>query len=426
MMNIQCPKCGEIIPIEKSNYDALLAEVRTAEFNKEMDSFKQQILAQKKSEIDAARSEEKTIFAKAESSYKEEIAKLKADYESKLAKKDADAQVALSRKEQEISSLQTKLEGAKTETQLAVKNAVQDSNEKIIKLQADLEVVKKDKLLNEENIIKSYEMQMKLKDEQIEQIRDFKKKQSTKMIGEDLEQHCLMEFNKVRAYCFPNAQFDKDNKVVEGTKGDFVYRETTNDGVEVLSILFEMKNQDEDTKSKHKNEDFFAKMDSDRKKKNCEYAILVSTLEEDNDFYNAGIADISSWVPKGFVVRPQFFVPIIQILRNAALKAVDAKRELLAMQAQEEDLTNFENNLMHFKDSLGKTILNARNNHVKAVESIKDTIKKLQTIVELLETSNRQLDTCDNKLEDITVDKITKNAPSVKQKILELRQGEEK
>lgn len=284
-------------------------------------------------------------------------------------------------------------------------------------------MVNKEHELQVNTLKTGFETEIKLKDEQIQQIKDFRKKQSTKMIGENLEQHCSISFDRVRPL-FPNATFGKDNDASEGSKGDFIYREVTSDGIEVLSIMFEMKNQDEDTKTKHKNEDFFKKLDSDRTKKKCEYAILVSTLEEDNDLYNDGIVDISHVVPKGFVIRPQFFIPIIQILRTSALKTIDAKRELKVMREQERDLTNFEANLEMFKNGLTGSFEKARNNHNKAIKEIKDTIELLQNVVTILERSNDQMSTCDTKLEDFTVKKITKNAPSVLKKLEDLRSAD--
>lgn len=430
-MQIKCPNCGESITLEQNVYDEIANKIRNEEFEKELKKQAVILSKQKDSEIETAVAKQKEAFAKKEADYKAEIAvaeeKLKSaenEQKTKLSelsiKKDAEFSVKLAESEKTISTLKAQYQTLEKEKEFAIKSAVQEEQTKVLKLQNDLDVSRREHELQISTLKSGFETEIKLKDEQIQQIKDFRKKQSTKMIGENLEQHCSISFDRVRPL-FPNATFRKDNDASEGSKGDFIYREVTPDGIEVLSIMFEMKNQDEDTKTKHKNEDFFKKLDSDRNKKKCEYAILVSTLEEDNDLYNDGIVDISHIVPKGFVIRPQFFIPIIQILRTSALKTIDAKRELMIMRDQERDLTNFEENLEAFKKGLSGSFEKARTNHNKAIQEIKDTIKQLEGIVTLLERSNGQMDTCDNKLEDFTVKKITKNAPSVLKKLEDLR-----
>lgn len=392
---VTCPECGAKIPLDENEHEHLIAQVRNEQFEKEIANNRVLVEKQKEAEIEAA------------------VAKIEA-------KKDAELSVELGKKDQIIASLQSKNESLQKQTELTVKNAVSEQQAKILKLENDLALANKEHELKIATIKSGFENTIKLKDEQIAQIQDFRKKLSTKMLGETLEQHCLLSFEQIHSF-IPNVSFGKDNDASEGSKGDFIYREVTDDGIEVLSIMFEMKNQDDATKTKHKNEDFFSKLDSDRNKKKCEYAILVSMLEEDSELYNNGIVDISHTIPKAFVIRPQFFIPVIQILRTAAWKTVDAKRELKVIQDQERDFTTFENNLELFKNSLGKTFENARANHNKAIEEIKDTIKALEKVLNLLETSNNQMTTCDNKLEDFTVKKITKDAPSVLKKIEEAR-----
>ncbi len=428
---IKCQECGAIIPLDENAHEHLISEVRNEQFKKDIELFKAQYAKQTESEIEAAVSKEKEAFASKEADLKAKIVSMEADlksekieHSSKLkeleTQKNAELSVKLSESEKIINNLKTTNASLEKEKELAIKNAVQAQESKVIQLQSQLELANKEYELKINTLKTGYETEIKLKDEQIQQIKDFRKKQSTKMIGENLEQHCSISFDRVRPF-FPNATFGKDNDASEGSKGDFIYREVTPDGIEVLSIMFEMKNQDEDTKTKHKNEDFFKKLDSDRTKKKCEFAILVSTLEEDNDLYNDGIVDISHVVPKGYVIRPQFFIPIIQILRTSALKTIEAKRELIIMKNQERDLTNFEENLEAFKKGLSGSFEKARTNHNKAIQEIKDTIKQLEGIVTLLERSNDQMSTCDNKLEDFTVKKITKNAPSVLKKLEDLR-----
>ena len=428
---IKCQECGAIIPLDENAHEHLKAQIRTEEYEKDIARNKAQYEKQKEVEVSAALAKAKEGFATIEANYKAKIASAEAKLKSaeveqaakliELAtKKDTELSVKLAEAEKTISNLKVKNESLENEKDLAIKNAVQEQVTKVVQLQNQLELVNKEHELQVNALKTGFETEIKLKDEQIQQIKDFRKKQSTKMIGENLEQHCSVSFDRIRPL-FPNATFGKDNDASEGSKGDFIYREVTSDGIEVLSIMFEMKNQDEDTKTKHKNEDFFKKLDSDRTKKKCEYAILVSTLEEDNDLYNDGIVDISHVVPKGFVIRPQFFIPIIQILRTSALKTIDAKRELKVMREQERDLTNFEENLEMFKKGLTGSFEKARNNHNKAIQEIKDTIEQLQNVVTILERSNDQMSTCDNKLEDFTVKKITKNAPSVLKKLEDLR-----
>jgi hypothetical protein len=433
-MQIKCPNCGESITLEQNVYDSIANEIRNEQFEKELEKRATSLIKEKESEIALAVSQAEGRKEKEISELKAKIASVEAklktaevEQAAKLTelatKKDAELSVKLAEAEKTISNLKVKNESLENEKDLAIKNAVQEQVTKVVQLQNQLELVNKEHELQVNTLKTGFETEIKLKDEQIQQIKDFRKKQSTKMIGENLEQHCSISFDRVRPL-FPNATFGKDNDASEGSKGDFIYREVTSDGIEVLSIMFEMKNQDEDTKTKHKNEDFFKKLDSDRTKKKCEYAILVSTLEEDNDLYNDGIVDISHVVPKGFVIRPQFFIPIIQILRTSALKTIDAKRELKVMREQERDLTNFEANLEMFKNGLTGSFEKARNNHNKAIKEIKDTIEQLQNVVTILERSNDQMSTCDTKLEDFTVKKITKNAPSVFKKLEDLRSAD--
>ena len=433
-MLIKCPNCGESITLEQNVYDSIANEIRNEQFEKELEKRATSLIKEKESEIALAVSQAEGRKEKEISELKAKIASVEAKLKTaeveraakltELAtKKDAELSVKLAEAEKTISNLKVKNESLENEKDLAIKNAVQEQVTKVVQLQNQLELVNKEHELQVNTLKTAFETEIKLKYEQIQQIKDFRKKQSTKMIGENLEQHCSISFDRVRPL-FPNATFGKDNDASEGSKGDFIYREVTSDGIEVLSIMFEMKNQDEDTKTKHKNENFFKKLDSDRTKKKCEYAILVSTLEEDNDLYNDGIVDISHVVPKGFVIRPQFFIPIIQILRTSALKTIDAKRELKVMREQERDLTNFEANLEMFKNGLTGSFEKARNNHNKAIKEIKDTIEQLQNVVTILERSNDQMSTCDTKLEDFTVKKITKNAPSVLKKLEDLRSAD--
>ena len=255
--------------------------------------------------------------------------------------------------------------------------------------------------------------ELRLREEEIERLKEFKARQSTKMIGESLEQHCLTQFNQIRMTAFPNAYFEKDNDIKSGSKGDFIFRESS-EGVEFISIMFEMKNEMDTTATKHKNEDFFKELDKDRREKGCEYAVLVTLLEADNEFYNNGIVDVSYRYPKMFVVRPQFFLPIISLLRNAALSSLEYRRKLEEVQSQQLDLYNFEQELDQFKTSFADSFRKATDRYQDAIEGIDKAIKALTTIRENLVKSENHLNTANRKLEDVSVKKLTKNAPSVR------------
>ena len=262
-----------------------------------------------------------------------------------------------------------------------------------------------------------------MKDEQIEKYKDFKQRLSTKMVGETLEQHCSTQFNQYRMTAFPNAYFEKDNDASTGSKGDFIYKDFADDGTEYISIMFEMKNESDTTVSKHKNEDFFKELDKDRNEKKCEYAVLVSMLESDSDLYNTGIVDVSYRYKKMYVIRPQFFIPLITLLRNAALNSLEYRKQLMIVQNQQADLTTFESNIETFKNSFLKTYENATKKHREAIEGIDKAIAQLNKIKEALQTSDRHLNTANNKLiTDLTIKRLTKNADSVYEKLKDIRE----
>lgn len=276
--------------------------------------------------------------------------------------------------------------------------------------------------LNERSLKSKYEEQLKVKDDEIERLRDFKQRLSTKMVGETLEQHCSIQFNQYRMTAFPNAYFEKDNDAKTGSKGDFIYKDFSDDGTEYISIMFEMKNESDTTVTKHKNEDFFKELDKDRNEKGCEYAVLVSMLESDNEFYNNGIVDVSYKYPKMYVIRPQFFIPIISLLRNAALNSLEYRRQLAIVQNQQADLTTFENNIEVFKSSFLKTYENAIKKHQDAIDGIDKAIAQLTKIKEALQTSDKHLKAANNKLTtDLTVKRLTKNADTVYDKLMAIR-----
>ncbi|MBP5519413.1 MAG: DUF2130 domain-containing protein [Treponema sp.] len=423
MQEIKCPKCGEVFQIDEAGYAEIVKQVRNREFNDELARQKQAMDSEKQMAVELE-------VTKAKSQKDEEIAQLKNQLEAKTNelnnikdKSAADLKIALAQKEQEITQLKGTIESNKSKSELAVKTALQEKDSLISDLQNKLQLEVKESQLRENALKDQYNTQLKAKDETIAFYKDFKAKESTKQIGEDLEQYCLAEFNKNRAIGFQNAYFEKDNEVSKssGSKGDFIFRESSADGVEFISIMFEMKNQADTTATKHKNEDFFKELDKDRNEKNCEYAVLVSMLEEDNDYYNTGIVDVSYKFPKMYVIRPQFFIPVITFLRNAAMNTLEYKRELANIKNQNIDITNFESDLNLFKDKFLNNVDLAMRQHTSALEEIDKAIKTLQKIKDLFEKSDNNLRLANNKLEDLTIKKLVRNNPTMKQKFDELK-----
>ncbi|MCR4586089.1 MAG: DUF2130 domain-containing protein, partial [Lachnospiraceae bacterium] len=324
MQEIKCPNCGKMFQVDDSGYTQIVSQVRDKEFEKELDRREKELAQKKEKDLTIARMEQ-------EKSYNEEIAKK----DSEIADRD-----------RMIEQLKAKLSGSETEKKLAVTEAIQEKDRELSekeneigKLQGKLELQKREEELKEKTLIEKHTGELKLRDEEIERLKDFKARQSTKMIGESLEQHCMTQFNQIRMTAFPNAYFEKDNDAKTGSKGDFIFRESA-DGTEFISIMFEMKNEMDTTATKHKNEDFLKELDKDRNEKKCEYAVLVSLLEADNELYNNGIVDVSYRYPKMFVIRPQFFIPIISLLRNAALNSLEYQKKLADIQNQQLDIYN--------------------------------------------------------------------------------------
>ena len=290
----------------------------------------------------------------------------------------------------------------------------------MLQLEGKLQEAEKDKTIQEQSLKDKYSEQLKAKDTEIAFYKDLKARMSTKMVGETLEQHCEIEFNKLRSTGFQNAYFEKDNDARTGSKGDYIYKESTEDGIEFISIMFEMKNEIDTTSSKHKNEDFFKELDKDRNEKGCEYAILVSLLESDNELYNSGIVDVSHKYPKMYVIRPQFFIPIITLLRNAALKSIDYRRQVIEYKNQNIDISNFEAEMNDFKDKFGRNYQLASDKFRKAIEEIDKTIDHLQKTKDALLSSENNLRIANNKAQDLSVKKLTRNNPTMKRKFEEL------
>ena len=357
-----------------------------------------------------------------------EISRLQGQIGNKESEYKLKLQEEVAQKEAEIAKLNAQIEANKTEQELAVQRAVSEKTGELSRKELEIEKLKgqldnkeKETELAQNNLKASYEQQLKLKDEQIGQLKDFKAKQSTKMVGESLEVFCKNEFDKIRAIGFQNATFEKDNKVSEtGSKGDFIFRETE-EGVEFISIMFEMKNEMDTTATKHKNEDFFKELDKDRKEKKCEYAVLVTLLEPENDLYNNGIVDVSHKYEKMYVVRPQFFIPIITLLRNAARNSLQYRKELVTVRNQNIDITNFEAKLNEFKDKFDRDCRLADKNFEDAISDIDKTIKNLEKIKKELQLTVSHLKLADNKLQDITIKKLVKGNPTMAAKFEELK-----
>ncbi len=369
---------------------------------------KDQEITRLKEQAKAADAEKQHAVETAVQTQQTELIQLQADHERNLAAKD-----------QEIIRLKEQAKAADTEKKHAVETAVQEQQEKIIRLESELRHEKDDRAAHDRDVADQHRRDLALKDEVIAQYKDFKARQSTKMIGESLEQHCLIEFDKIRMTAFPRAYFEKDNDARTGSKGDFIYREDSEDGINIISIMFEMKNEMDTTATKHRNEDFFKELDKDRKEKGCEYAVLVSMLEADSELYNTGIVDVSYRYPKMYVIRPQFFIPMITILRNAALNSVEYQRQLAAVREQNIDVTHFEEAMMDFKKGFSYNYDQASKRFQEAIDEIDKAMDHLEKIKKSLLASDRQLRLANDKAEDLSIKKLTKGNPTMRAKFEE-------
>ena len=358
---------------------------------------------------------------------KTDVQLVRMEQEKKLGEVITSKASELAEKERIIEQLRMQIAGEKTERELAVSKAVQQKEKElsekqteITRLKGEISNTEAQSKLREQSMKTQYEDRLKLKDEQIEYYKDFKARQSTKMVGESLEQHCLNQFNSIRMTAFPNAYFEKDNDARSGSKGDFIFREAGADGTEFISIMFEMKNEMDETATKHKNEDFFKELDKDRRQKNCEYAVLVSLLEIDNELYNNGIVDVSYKYEKMYVIRPQFFIPMITLLRNAALNSLQYKQELQVVKNQQIDILHFEENMNAFKEGFARNYRIASDRFKTAIDEIDKTITHLQKTKDALLSSENNLRLANNKADDLSIKKLTKNAPAVREMFEEL------
>ena len=438
MNEIKCPHCQTVFTIDENSYADIVSQVRNKEFAE--DVHKQLEFAKKQFETEKAlaKEQEKRLYDEERANFEQKILSLELALKNADVKEEKNVQEALHQKEKEFNALQAELDQLKQQLQFKEVELSQKFQEDlhakertILELKQAKELQQKEQEVQQTALKEKYELELrskkdqfelelKAKDEAIAFYKDFKAKQSTKMVGESLEQHCEIEFNRLRMTAFPRAEFGKDNDAKTGSKGDYIYREYDENGIEILSIMFEMKNENDETATKKKNEQFFKELDKDRHEKQCEYAILVSLLEADNELYNTGIVDVSYQYPKMYVVRPQFFIPIITLLRNAALNSLQYKQELALMRDQHIDITHFEEDLETFKKGFARNYELASKKFQSAIDEIDKTIKSLEKTKAALLSSENNLRLANNKAEDLTVKKLVKNNPTMKQRFEEL------
>ena len=410
MAELKCPKCGTTFKVDDTSYADILNQVRNHEFEAELEKRLEQSLRSEKQSHQAEIAELKAKFEQASTELKAKLAQNKTEFEAKLAQSKTEQELAVARAtapiERERDSLKNSLVAAQNEAKL------------------NLETANSRAKLSEAALITKYESALKLKEEENERLKDLKSKLSTKMVGETLEQHCQTEFNRIRTAAFPHAYFEKDNDARTGSKGDYIFRELDEAGNEIVSIMFEMKNENETTATKHKNEDFFKELDKDRREKNCEYAILVSLLESDSELYNTGIVDVSYRYKKMYVIRPQFFIPIITLLRNAARSSLQYKQELAVVRSQNIDITHFEENMEKFKVGFARNYDLASRKFKTAIDEIDKTINSLQKTKDALLSSENNLRLANNKAEELTIKRLTRGNPTMAQKFADLHASE--
>ena len=431
MQEIKCPKCGEVFQVDESGYSAIVQQVRDKEFSKELKSREAQFELEKDNAVQLAKLAIEKDLSEKLIQKDSEIAKLKADITTEQISKKSEISETIAQKDKEIVELKNKLASFDKDKELELTKLVNKMNTElsekdtcIAKLNNEKELTQKESQLKEQSLKDQYEEKLRFKDEEIARYKDFKAKLSTKMVGESLEQHCEIEFNKLRATGFQRAYFEKDNDAKTGSKGDYIYRESDPEGGEFISIMFEMKNEMDSTSTKKKNEDFLKELDKDRREKKCEYAVLVSLLEPENELYNSGIVDMSHRYPKMYVIRPQFFIPIITLLRNASLNSLEYRKELAVIKAQNIDVSNFEAQMNDFKEKFAKNYELASRKFKTAIEEIDKTIYHKQKTKEALLSSENNLRLANNKAEDLTIKRLTRNNPTMEAKFAELNNSE--
>jgi len=438
MKELKCPKCGSVFSVDEADYASILSQVKNQEFEAE--------LRKRMAEWDSRyKAQQELASAKAEQNFQNklnqkalelgnkdaEIARLRSQLQSIVTQKDHERTIALAAKDQAIAQLKATIGQNEANLQIALLNKQRETQEilqrkdsQIQRLQSDAELEKSQAQIRESELIKRHQHELQAKQEMVEYYKDLKTRMSTKMVGETLEIHCSTLFNQMLRPVMPNAYFEKDNDATDGTKGDFIFRDSE-DGTEYVSIMFEMKNEMDTTATKHKNEDFFKKLDEDRRKKNCEFAVLVSLLEPDSELYNGGIVDVSYRYPKMYVIRPQFFIPLITLLVQTSKKSLEYKRQLILAQSKEVDVTNFENKLLDFKNKFGRHYELASKKFDDAIKQIDDTIAKLLKVKESLLGSENNLRLANQDTEELTIRKLTYKNPTMKAKFDEARKMDE-
>jgi len=425
---IECPKCHEVFQVDEAGYAAIVKQIRDKEFSKELKDRETQFEKEKENALQVVKLEAERIFQDKLSDKDKEITELKSKLEAEQLSKKSAVKETEAEKDKEIIELKNKIDSFNKDKQIEINKIISEKDaelnkkdSEIIQLKGKRELDEKEFQLKEQSLKDNYENQLKLKDEQIAQYKDFKARLSTKMLGETLEQHCETAFNQIRQTGFAGAYFEKDNDAKTGSKGDYIFRDFDSDGNEFVSIMFDMKNEADKTATKKKNEDFFKELDKDRREKNCEYAVLVSMLEPESELYNSGIVDVSHKYEKMYVVRPQFFIPIISLLRNAATNSLEYKRELSLIKSQNIDVSNFEDALNDFKDKFSRNYELASKKFHTAIEEIDKTISHLQKTKEALLASDNNLRLANNKAEDLSIKRLTKNNPTMQSKFDELK-----
>ena len=424
MNDIICPHCKKVFKVDEAGFADILKQVRDHVFDKELHERLELAEKEKENAVKLAESNLKNTLQEELTKKDKELAELRAENDRNLAEK-------LAKKESELAEIKSKLDKADVEKKLTVTEAVKNIEKERDALAGKLKSKETEKQLLEKSLqekhlaeLKTKDDIIKMKDDEITLRKDMKLKLSTKMVGETLEQHCEIEFNKLRATAFQNAYFEKDNDSTSGSKGDYIYRETDEAGNEIISIMFEMKNEGDETATKKRNEDFLRELDKDRTEKKCEYAVLVSLLESENELYNTGIVDVSHKHPKMYVVRPQFFIPIITLLRNAAMNSLKYKAELALVKSQNIDITNFEDNINKFKEGFAKNYDLASRKFKTAIEEIDKTIDHLQKTKDALLSSENNLRLANNKAEDLTIKRLARGNPTMTAKFEELSDNE--
>lgn len=429
MNQIKCPKCGEVFKIDETAYAAIVKQVRDSEFQSELESREKLFETEKETAVKLAKAEINQEKERSVSELNRTIEQLKSRIESDKKDKDIELKDIVSEKDREIERLKAQISANEKDKTIEISKAIAEKDREIAEkesniaeLKGEIKSAQKDIEIKEKTLKAEFDAQLKAKDETIEFYKDLKTRMSTKMVGETLEQHCEIEFNKLRATGFQNAYFEKDNDARTGSKGDYIFKESTADGIEFISIMFEMKNEMDTTATKKKNEDFFKELDKDRREKNCEYAVLVSLLESDSELYNSSIVDVSYKYEKMYVIRPQFFIPMITLLRNAAFNSIRYRQELALVRSQNIDITHFEEDMNDFKDKFSRNYRLASEKFKKAIDEIDKTISHLQKTKDALLSSENNLRLANNKAEELSIKKLTRNNPTMAAKFAELKE----